>query len=251
MRRVPPTRRGAALLLAASLFAPLFALSARADDAVTGFGACRDLEARNDRELALWTSTRPPTPYAYPAREAILDAPWIELGRALGHSAALLAATAAPHVGVGFRTSSPEFVITWPLSASVGPALACTRKAGTFDVDRSRPNRFLLEPSLWIGDAGTTFALRPGYRFLVHPADWLFGFGAGLGVPIEIVRPQKLAPRAGLGPELVVQFGGCCAPGYFNLTTRLEIYFDGAPKPPPVISATPVAFSVTLGFTYF
>jgi hypothetical protein len=221
---------------------------AHADDRATGFRECRELEARNDKELAMWTAAQPPKPYAYAERETVLDAPWVELGRAVGHSAGLLVTTLVPHVGVAFRSSLPEFLITWPLSVSVGPALSCSRKGGSFDVDHARPNRFLLEPSLFVGDQGTTFSLRPGYRFLHHPADWILGFGAGVGLPIEIVRPRGASARLGLGPEAVAQLGACCAPGYATLTARLDFFFDG---PAPPLAATPVMFSVSLGLTYF
>jgi hypothetical protein len=221
------------------------------DTAVTGFAACRELEAKNQSELAMWTAAQPAKPFAYTGRETVLDAPWTELGRAFGHSAALLLATAVPHMGVGFRSSQPEFVIAWPLSVSIGPALSCSRKNGTFEIDKSRPNRFLFEPAIWAADAGTTFSLRPGYRFLWHPTNLLLGFvgaGAGIGSTIELARPRSMPPansqpRASLSPEIVFQLGSCCSPGYVMLTTRFDFFFDGP--------STPFAFSQTMGFTYF
>ncbi len=228
--------------------------TARADEetlAVSGFHACEQLDAKNQRELAMWATAQPSKAYVHPARETILDAPWIELGRAFVRSAGILLATVVPHVGVGFRTSQPELVIAWPLSVSIGPALSCSRKSGSFDIDRSRPNRFLLEPALWVADAGTTFSVRPGYRFLYHPTDVLFGFfgfGLGLGGAIELARPRAVAPansapRASLSPEIAIQLGSCCAPGYVMLTSRFDVFFDGP--------STPFAFSTTMGFTYF
>lgn len=221
------------------------------DVAVTGFPECAELEAKNKAELAMWVAAQPTKPFVYQNSETVLDAPWVELGRAFGHTAAILVATAVPHMGVGFRSSQPEFVISWPLSVSLGPAMSCSRKDGTFDIDKSRPNRLVLEPAIWAADAGTTFSLRPGYRFLWHPTGFLLGFagfGAGIGTTLELARPRVVPPgnkepRASLSPEIVIQLGTCCSPGYVTLTTRFDFFFDGP--------ATPVAFSTTMGFTYF
>src|SRR5204862_288064 len=82
-----------------------------------------------------------------------------------------------------------------------------------------------------------------------HPTAFLLGFagfGVGLGTTLELARPRAVAPgnkdpRASLSPEIVVQLGTCCSPGYVMLTTRFDFFFDGP--------ATPVAFSTTMGFT--
>jgi len=213
-----------------------------ATETASGFGDCAALDARNARELAMWTATQPPRPWTYASRETLLDAPWVELLRATGHTAGLLLVTVVPHVGVAFRSKTPELLLTWPLSVPFGPALSCSRRVGSFDVDKFRPNRILLEPSLWVADR-TTFSLRPGYRFMVHPGEWFFGLGGGVGSTIEIARPLGASPRASLSPEAVVQLGSCCAPGYVTLAVRGDFFFDGP--------TTPATFSVSFGLTWF
>jgi len=243
----PSMRARTTRLVLALALACAWTRAAAADEPKTetasGIGDCRALEERNAKELAMWSAGQPPRPWAYPARETILDAPWMELVRALGHSAGLLLVTAVPHVGFAIRSKSPELLLAWPLSVPFGPALSCSRRVGTFDVDKLRPNRLMLEPSLAVADVGTTFALRPGYRFLVHPGDWFFGIGGGFGSTIELARPKGAAPRAGLSPEAVVQLGACCAPGFVTLAIRGDFYFDGP--------ATPATFSATFGLTWF
>jgi hypothetical protein len=247
-------RKGSIALLVAvaALAAP-----ARADDAAkpegvdgaTGFAACRDFDARNASELLAWTGAQPPQPWRYRARETILDAPWWPILEGFAKSAEPLLASVVPHLGAGYR-SSPEFVLAWPLSVSLGPALSCTRKRGSFDVDRSRPVRILLEPQIRAGKLGippaqpreaVTFALRPGVRVLHQPHDWWVGLGVGVGIPVDLVSPLGY-PRAGISPEAVLRLGSCCGAGYVTIALRVDVMFAG-----PDAAST----SLTAGYTYF
>jgi hypothetical protein len=218
-------------------------------DGATGFAACRAFEAQNAAELEAWTAAQPKQPWRYAARETVLDAPWWPLLDGFAKSAEPLLASVIPHLGAGYR-STPEFVIAWPLSVSLGPTLSCTRKRGSFDVDRSRPLRILLEPQIRAGKLSippgpareaVTFSLRPGVRVVHQPHDWWVGFGGGFGVPIDIASPLGY-PRAGISPEAVVRLGACCASSYVTIAWRVDVMFAG----PDAVST-----SLTAGYTYF
>jgi hypothetical protein len=209
-------------------------------DRASGFGDCAALRERNEKELAMWSPTQPAVPYAYPKREVVLDAPWVELGRGLGSAAGVIATTLLPNVGVLFRGALPEFVVSFPWQFPFAPPFACSRKRGSFDVNLHRPSRFLLEPGFAIAKDGTTFWLRPGWRFLVHPAHWFVGLGGGIGTTLEIVGREPFRPS--ISPEAVVQLGACCAPGYFTLALRADVFLAGS---------TPFAASLSFGVTYF
>ena len=209
-------------------------------DRVSGFGDCRALEERNEKELHMWSPTQPATPYAYPKHEVVLDAPWIELGRGIARAGGVLLTTILPNVGVLFRGALPEFVVSFPWQFPFGPASSCSRARGTFDVLPYRPNRLLLEPGFAIGKDETTFWLRPGWRFLVHPASWFIGLGGGLGTTLEIASKGPFRPS--VSPELVAQLGSCCSPGYFTLALRGDVFFAGT---------SPFAISLAFGATYF
>ena len=236
---------------ALSLSAPLILVlaapsSARAEepkddtDRVSGFGECAALAERNEKQLQMWAPTQPATPYAYPKRAVVLDAPWVELGRGFASAAGVLATTILPNVGVLFRAALPEFLVSFPWQFPFGPPSSCTRARGTFDVMPHRPNRLLLEPAIAIAKDGTTFSLRPGYRVLVHPASWFVGLGGGLGSTIELVGRGPIRPS--VSPEFVAQLGACCNPGYFTIALRGDFFFAGE---------NPVSVSLSFGVTYF
>ncbi len=209
-------------------------------DRATGFGDCEAFRERNEKELAMWSPTQPAVPYAYPKRELVLDAPWVELGRGLGSAAGVILTTILPNVGVLFRGALPEFVVSFPWQFPFAPPFACSRKRGTFDVNLHRPSRFLLEPGVAIAKDGTTFWVRPGWRFLVHPAGWFVGVGGGIGTTLELVGREPFRPS--ISPEAVVQLGACCSPGYFTIALRADVFLAGS---------TPFAASLSFGVTYF
>lgn len=209
-------------------------------DHAFGFGECAALRERNDKELQMWSPTQPAVPYVYPKREVVLDAPWIGLGRGIAGAGGVIVTTLLPNLGVMFRGALPEFLISFPWQFVLGPPLSCSRARGSFDVDVHRPNRLVLEPGFAVAKDGSTFFVRPGWRFLVHPASWFVGIGGGLGTTLEIVGREPF--RLSVSPEAIVQLGGCCSPGYFTLAVRANIFFEGQSR-----------FDVGLSFgvTYF
>ena len=188
----------------------------------------------------MWVTAQPPTPYKYAREERGADAPWAELGHGFGSALGGSATTVLPNLGVLTRGTLPEFLVSWPWSVPLGPALSCTRTRGKFDVNAFRPHRAMLEPSFAIAQNTTTFAVRPGYRFLVHPATWFVGVGGGLGTTIELVGSEPVRPS--ISPEAVAQLGSCCSPGYFTIALRGDFFLAGERR---------VAASISFGVTYF
>jgi hypothetical protein len=227
--------------------AALLALSAtaRADEpadtleAVDGPVACLAMERKNAQELKVYSSLQPPTPYVHPHPEQILDAPWVELGGAAKDSVALLAATLLPHVGPTLRGPTPETGLSWPWSFPLGPASACSRRAGSYQISKYKPFRLMFEPGIDFGQQALVVSVRPGARYIYHPTAWPAGLGGGLGSMIELTGKEPL--RASLGPEVLVQLGRCCEPGYFILAIRHEFFFAGKND----------LWTASVGFTYF
>jgi len=209
-------------------------------DAFDNVGACRELDARNEREVVQWSAEQPPKKYEYPRKELLVGAPWVEFLRATGHSAALLAATVVPHVAAALRGSEPEPGLSWPWSFPVGAPAECTRAKGTFDIAAYRPVRILFEPGfLSAPDRTIAVFVRPGLRYMYHPTAWYLGFGGGLGSMFELTGKEPT--RLSVSPELLLQFGACCEPGYVTLTFRREIFFAGGDG----------IWFASAGFTYF
>ncbi|HSO37453.1 MAG TPA: hypothetical protein VLT33_33235 [Labilithrix sp.] len=192
-----------------------------------GLKACEDFHAKNERELAAWAKTQPPVPYAYPREDNVLGAPWGPITGGIGSSAELLLASIIPHFGAQLRGQTPAAVVAWPWSIPIGPGFTCSRKQGTFTVHDFRSNRLMLEPGLVSSNRGTGVYVRPGYRFLYHPSDWVVGVGAGVGSTIELAGNREPPGRPSVSPEVVIQFGHCCESSYFTLTFRYDHYFAG------------------------
>lgn len=235
---------GLALALAPALVAAE-ERTATADDKLQyadGPTACRALHEKNDRDLAEWKKTQPPTPYEYPHETYVLGAPWGGLTSAMAEEPDLLLATLLPHVGSQLRESSPVAIVSWPWSIPFGPAYTCSRHQGTFTVRDYRFHRLMIEPGLFTTAKGPGFFTRPGYRFLYHPSDWVVGVGAGFGTNIELAGKGEPQQRASLSPEAVIQFGHCCDASYFTFAIRYDHFFAGA-------SADLISGS--LGYTFF
>ena len=229
-----------------SIALALLAVSAmaRADEpdtleAVDGTAGCDALEVKNDKELKVYSSLQPPTRYVYPQAEEILGAPWVELGGAAKDSLALIAATLIPHVGPVLRGPTPETMLSWPWSFPIGPPSACSRRRGGYDIAKYRPFRLMFEPGIDLGQTAVVVSMRPGARYIYHPTAWPAGLGGGLGSMIELSGKEPL--RASLSPEIVVQLGRCCEPGYFMVGIRHEFFFAGKND----------LWSASVGFTYF
>lgn len=81
-----------------------------------------------------------------------------------------------------------------------------------------KSHRIVLEPGLVLGNPPVIF-VRPAYRFLWHPATSGIGIGAGVGSTWELTG--GLGVRGSASPEVVLQLGRCCGPGYALLSLRL------------------------------
>ena len=189
--------------------------------------ACEAFDAKNERELAAWTKSQPPVPYEYPRDDNVLGAPWGPITGGIGTSFDLVLASILPHFGAQLRGQTPAAVVSWPWSIPLGPAFTCSRKQGTFAVRKFRSNRLMLEPGLVSSNRGTGFYVRPGYRFLYHPSEWVVGIGAGVGSTIELAGNKEPAGRPSVSPEALIQFGHCCDASYFTLGFRYDHYFAG------------------------
>ena len=228
-----------------------FALLATARDATAdepkveyadGPNACRALHLKNARELAAWEKQQPPIPYLYAQEPLVLGSPWGNFTDAVGSSLELLAATIIPHFGAQLRGETPAAVVSWPWSLPLGEAFTCSRKEGTFTIRDFRAHRVMLEPGLFSSTRGTGFFVRPGYRFLYHPSEWVVGAGAGIGTTVDVAGAHEPSARPSVSPEALVQFGHCCESSYFTLAFRYDHYFAGA--------VTNV-FGGSLGYTFF
>jgi hypothetical protein len=207
-----------------------------------GTGACRAFEVKNDREREAYEKTQPPTPYQYPRDDDVLGAPWGKLFDSLGGApGGLLLATFAPHVGAQLRGTQPAAMISLPWSLPFGPVWSCSRKPGTLTVRTHRVHRALLEPGIVTGSRGAGFFVRPGYRFIYHPSEWVVGAGGGVGTTIEIAGNREPF-RFSISPEAMIHFGHCCEPSYFTLAFRYDRFFKGNIE--DVLSAS-------LGYTFF
>jgi len=202
---------------------------------------CRAFEQKNDKELAAWAKQQGSTPYVYPREDTIFGAPWGAFLKSIGSNADLILATIVPHVGAQLRGDTPAAVVSWPLSVPFGPTFTCTRTQGTFDVKRHRPHRAVFEPGFVASNRGVGLFVRPGYRFILQPSDWVVGAGGGLGSTIEITGNREPA-RPSISPEVLIRFGHCCAPSYFTLAFRYDHYFGGEVRD---------IFGGSLGYVYF
>lgn len=240
------TRRG--LVSAIVLFSALF-VETRAADAETppkidyadGIANCEAFDAKNEQQLAEWSKGQPATPYVYPRPDNVANAPWGHFTDEAGKIYPLILATLIPHVGAQARGSEPAMVLSWPWSFPIFPATTCSRTRGTFIVDKFRSHRLMLEPGISTSNRGVGTFVRPGYRFLIHPSDWVVGVGGGFGTTIEIAGNREPF-RASISPEAVVQFGRCCSDSYFTFAIRFDHYFAGGVQN---------IFGGSLGYTFF
>jgi hypothetical protein len=228
-----PRARHAVPAIAVALGAAVALIPARAAraeepkvDTADGLAACREFSEKNDRELADWTKQQPPVKYEYPHEDTVLGAPWGAFLKSIGDNADLVLATILPHFGAQLRNDTPAAIISWPWSIPFGPAYTCSRKQGSFVVNEHKAHRAILEPGVVSSNRGVGVFVRPGYRFLYQPSDWVVGAGGGLGSTIELTGNRE-PTRASLGPEAVIRFGHCCEPSYFTLAFRFDHYFAG------------------------
>ena len=240
MRR---SRWGALVLFVVSAFAG--ERSARAEelkiDYADGPTACREFAAKNERELAQWSKDQPAKPYEYPREDEVLGAPWGPFTKGVASTYDLILATLIPHVGAQYRLDTPAAIVAWPMQIPFGPAYTCSRKQGSFTVKTHKIHRALLEPGFVASQRGVGGFVRPGYRFIYQPSDWVVGPGAGIGSTLELAGNRE-PTRFSVSPEVVLRFGHCCDAGYFTLAFRYDRFFSGTARD---------IFGGTLGFVYF
>ena len=152
-------------------------------------------------------------------------------------------ATLVPALGLrlGQGASRSRLSLSWPWSLPLGPVMASTREEGPCQerVFEMRPLRLLLEPSLAF-TSPVTFAVRPGVQAMFQRASWNVGIGAGLGSTVETTGPYGL--RASISPELLLNWGRCCGPGFLRLALRYDLFFGGRERH---------AFSTHVGFSFY
>lgn len=240
-----PRTRSVLVVVAIAAAAFVDTRTAHAEEPKTDYAdgptACAEFDAKNERELAEWSKSQPATPYAYPREDYVLNAPWGKLLSSIGSQTELLLASIIPHAGAQLRKDEPAAVVSWPWSIPFFGATTCSRKRGSFTVNKFRSHRFLLEPGVSSSNRGVGVFVRPGYRFLYHPSDWVVGAGGGLGSTIELSGNREPL-RPSLSPEAVLQFGHCCESSYFTLAFRYDHYFGGG--------ITEI-FWGSLGYTFF
>jgi hypothetical protein len=233
------------LLASVPAFVVTAAPSARAEepqvDYADGVPGCRTFRERNERDLAIWQKEQPKNPYVYPREPRVFGAPWPALYEGLSSALGVLAATAIPHVGAQLRGGEPAAYIAWPWSLPIGAPSSCRRPRGSFTLKEHKTHRLLVGPGFVASNRGLGVFTRPGYRFVLHPTDWVVGVGGGLGSTVEIAGNREPF-RFSVSPEVLAHFGHCCEPGYFTLAFRYDRFFAGDTRD---------VFGSSLGFTYF
>src|SRR5262249_10798201 len=146
--------------------------------------------------------------YVYPQDDEVWGAPWGALLGSIGEHPDLVLASVLPHVGAQLRGETAAAAVSWPWSVPFGPAFTSSRTRGSFTVRDHLAHRALLEPGVFSSPKGVGFYLRPGYRFIYHPSDWVLGLGGGAGTSAEITKAEPF--RIGFGPEVILHFGHCC-----------------------------------------
>jgi len=179
-------------------------------------------------ELAM--DDRPP-----PAQ--LIHADWAEVYDLLRSWRTMLWAVAVPHAGFTWRDGAPGFVLSWPGSGPFGPVTACTRNDGGFH--EHRPFRFVFEPGVAVMEEVSLF-VRPGLRYLWHGSASSLGWGIGIGSTLEWTDMDRFS--ASVSPELLVQYGRCCSPGYMMVAVRLDAF---------VPRGEGTAITASVGFTYW
>jgi hypothetical protein len=234
-----------ALSVSALALSALVAEPARAEepelDTADGLKECKAFRAKNEQELASWEKQQPAVPYEHPRPDNVLNAPWGRFFDGLGSASGVILASVIPHAGAQLRAETPAAIVSWPWSVAIGAPTSCSRARGSFDVDVHRPHRIVLEPGIVSSNRGVGVFVRPAYRFVHHPTDWVVGVGGGVGSAIEIAGNREPF-RMGIGPEVLAHFGRCCGPSYFTLAFRYDRFFTGG-----VLDVV----TGTLGYTFF
>lgn len=186
---------------------------------ISGAGHAQD-EQRRPAQQRPWTNA----PFLAPdcAMEMAIRA---ETGADMsGVATAIETAFAAlsPHAGVMARVDGAvRPLLLLPMSLPIGPDGPTRALLGWHGCYRSeesfRPFRLSLEPGLVLRKYSTGF-VRSSFRSIWHPANSSFGVGAGFGAMVDWQGSRAL----GFGPELLLQFGACCGPPFWQLSVRRD-----------------------------
>lgn len=242
-----PSKPASVLALASLLALTASARGASAADepeleSADSIKECNELADRNETELRKWEKEQPAVPYEHRREKLVLGAPWGRFFEGIGDGSKVVLATVLPHMGMQLREPGPQIMLAWPWSVvPFGPRVGCTRERGKFEVRHFRNHRLMVEPAVLLGDRRPDFFVRPGYRFVFHPTDWVAGVGGGIGTTADVVMKGE-PMRMSVSPEVVVQFGHCCEPGFVTVAVRYDHYFAGNFRD---------TFSVSAGYTFF
>jgi len=130
----------------------------------------------------------------------------------------------SPHVGLMARVDGEwRALLLMPVSVPIGPVGATRRLEGwhgCFHEEESfRPFRLSVEPGLVLQKYPTGF-VRASFRSIWHPLDSWLGLGAGFGP----IADWQGSPALGFSSELLLQFGACCGPPFWQLSLRYDQY---------------------------
>lgn len=133
-------------------------------------------------------------------------------------------AAVSPHVGLMARVDGElRALLLMPMSVPIGPAGATRTVEGWHGCFREqesfRPFRLSVEPGLVLQKYPTGF-VRLSFRSIWHPLDSLFGLGAGFGP----IADWQGSSALGFSSELLLQFGACCGPLFWQLSVRRDQY---------------------------
>jgi hypothetical protein len=129
-----------------------------------------------------------------------------------------------PNVGVEMERGAdlPAVALSWSGSLPFGPVTACRTPRYSHTLYIFRPLRAVIEGGIVIRSPVWEY-LRPGLRAIWHRSSWPIGVGAGVGSTLAALPGMHSA--ASVSPEILVHYGACCAPGYWLLTLRADVFF--------------------------
>jgi hypothetical protein len=148
-------------------------------------------------------------------------------------------AAIVPAVGLEVERGNglPAATISWSASLPFGPVTACGSSRHSRNLYELRTLRAVLEGGVVIRSPAWPY-LRPGLRAIWHRSTWPLGIGAGVGSTLAHIDNAHAA--ASLSPELLLHYGSCCAPGYWLLTLRGDVFF---PRREPATAVASVTFA--------
>jgi hypothetical protein len=148
---------------------------------------------------------------------------YMSMGDGYRAMAAFYLAAFVPNVGMQFErgSSTPGLALSWSATMPFGPVTAC-RSSRYGSLQELYSLRAVIEGGLVFRSPVQPF-LRPALRAIWHRTTWPLGVGLGLGSTLAVLHGDHGA--ASISPELLFHYGGCCGPGYFQLSVRGDLYY--------------------------